>query len=137
MFLTKEVTMSPTQAILSSFKQYANVNGRASRVEFASFFIFSHAVFLIGFFVPQMLWKDILAQYDQGVLIFVSVAFFMSLYIPRLAVSFRRLHDLNLPSIIYLVLFIPFLGQIGFFLMFVLKGNKEQNRYGDNPLNGG
>lgn len=57
------------------------------------------------------------------------VGFVLLLAWPHLALTTKRLHDINLSGWFFLIYFIPFVS-VGFFLVLLLKGSVEPNKYG-------
>jgi uncharacterized membrane protein YhaH (DUF805 family) len=55
--------------------------------------------------------------------------------IPSLAVTVRRLHDLNKSGWYYFIGFIPLIGGIILLVWFFTDGNRFTNNYGNDPKN--
>jgi uncharacterized membrane protein YhaH (DUF805 family) len=55
----------------------------------------------------------------------------MALIIPSLALTVRRLHDSGRSGAYIFVAFIPFVGPIYLFVLLLLKGEKKENKYGE------
>lgn len=145
--------MTAFEMAIQPLKKYFDFKGRASRPEFWFFFFFVvlvqvvarvvDAVFGAGFFLPGPF----------------SMLAAVLLFVPQLAVTVRRLHDVNrsgrdliVPFIMLLVmpLFLMFRGVIagivalGYYgmvlmlfahllLLLIKKGSKIPNRYGSSP----
>jgi len=78
--------MSFTQSIKNSLtKNYASFSGRASRTEFWYFIIFIIIGYLIGFGLILLSYK----------FFWLLAIFMIAIIIPALAVTARRLHDIN------------------------------------------
>jgi uncharacterized membrane protein YhaH (DUF805 family) len=107
--------MNPITAIGSAFSQYANFNGRARRSEYWWFAAFVFICELCLTFVP--------------ILFFIFV---LAILFPYLAVSVRRLHDINRSGWWLLISFIPLVGLVLFVFM-LLPSEKMANEYGPNP----
>ena len=107
--------MNPITAIGSAFSQYANFNGRARRSEYWWFAAFVFICELCLTFVP--------------ILFFIFV---LAILFPYLAVSVRRLHDINRSGWWLLISFIPLVGLVLFVFM-LLPSEKMTNEYGPNP----
>jgi len=109
--------------------KYADFSGRARRSEYWWFFliqmILAFALFLadgiLGFWIPQL---------GMGVLSAVMTA---GLFVPSIAVTARRLHDVGLSGWWQLALFVPLAG-LFVFLYFALRDSiPGRNDYGPNP----
>jgi len=116
--------MNPIQAILSGFRNYANFDGRASRSEYWWFYGFFVAL-LLSIFVASVAWKPALFSL-WGVYI-------AAMALPLLAVTVRRLHDVDRPGNWAVLALIPFAG-VRLTRMLVQPGTPGPNRYGPDPL---
>jgi len=113
---------------LKALKQYATFRGRAQRAEYWYFLLF----YIIGVFILVMV-DAMIGTFNENIGIGVlSGLFVLSNIIPSIAVSVRRLHDINKTGWWYLINFIPLVGPIVFFIFTVLD-SKEDNKYGVNP----
>lgn len=57
----------------------------------------------------------------------------LAVLIPGLAVSVRRLHDINKSGWMMLITFIPLIGYIWLIVLFATNGNTGINEYGKDP----
>lgn len=101
--------------ILKPFKEYANFKDRANRKEFWTFFII---VFAVSFIFKAI---NVLS---------LSLIWSLFVFIPFLAVSVRRLHDINFSGWWVLLNLIPFIGWVILLYFFLSKGSKGLNKYG-------
>jgi uncharacterized membrane protein YhaH (DUF805 family) len=108
---------------LKCFKQYADFNGRARRKEFWMFFLFN-AIF-IG--VANIL------DYVLGTFGVFYFLYALAVFIPGLAVSIRRLHDLGKSGWWLLIVLVPLIGSIWLLVLWVTEGTPGDNQYGQNP----
>ncbi|AFH95457.1 TPA: DUF805 domain-containing protein [Providencia stuartii] len=113
---------------------YANFNGRARRKEY---WIFS----LINFIIIIPLYLVVLASTNDytgdinglGIVALVLLMIYcVAILIPSLAVTVRRLHDIDKSGWWYLLTFIPF-GGLVIFVFTCLDGTPGNNRFGSNP----
>ena len=116
--------MNPIQAILSGFRNYANFDGRASRSEYWWFYGFFVAL-LLAIFVVSVAWMPALFSL-WGVYI-------AAMALPLLAVTVRRLHDVDRPGRWAILALIPFAG-IRLTRLLAQPGTPGPNRYGPDPL---
>ena len=101
---------------LDVLKNYAVFDGRAGREEFWQFT-------LINIFVTIILYasmNDLWAVYTVAVLI------------PSIAVSVRRLHDIDRSGWWFLIAIVPVIDIVLLFMM-LLEGKPGANQYGFNP----
>ncbi|MGY4676119.1 DUF805 domain-containing protein [Pasteurella sp. P03HT] len=113
---------------LTVLKNYATFSGRARRKEF---WMYSLIHFLI---ISVLVFIDInLGTFDierkNGVL---SSIYILATFLPTLAVSVRRLHDINYRGWWILLNLIP-LGSLVLLILWCLSGTPGMNRFGQNP----
>ncbi|MEO4006093.1 DUF805 domain-containing protein [Flavobacterium sp. CAU 1735] len=110
---------------------YATFSGRARRAEYWNFMLF-HIVIMfalwIGFFVGLGAESEIIGGLI-GVLLLLYIA---GSILPSLAVTVRRLHDVNKSGWMYLVSLIPF-GSFVLLYYMVSYGDHGRNDYGEDP----
>ena len=117
-------------------KNYTNFSGRARRSEFW-FFILFHFIFVITIFFLA----DFFGEFSDGedssnaaslpiILYFLYLA---ATFIPTLAVTSRRLHDMGKSGTWFFIYFVPLIG--GIWLLVRLFSNSEpgMNKWGYNP----
>lgn len=114
--------MNFTDAVKKCFANYININGRARRREYWYFVLFVFICSLIVATVANRLDFDMLVKLWQ---IFI--------FLPSLAVSIRRLHDIGKSGLFYLVSFIPLVGQILMIYWACKDSQPGNNVYGPNP----
>ena len=124
--------MTFVESINTCFKQkYADFNGRASRSEYW-WFVLLYFLVLIAVTVLTGGMMDESGGFSTigliGFLLVVAVFF-----LPSLAVSVRRLHDIDKSGWWYLISLVPYVGGLILLVLMVLPP-KEPNRFGDAPL---
>ncbi len=108
---------------LKVLRQYADFNGRARRTEFWMFVLFN----IIFSIIANIL------DYMFGTVYVFSGIYGLAMIIPGLAVSVRRLHDINKSGWMILVVLIPVIGAIWLLVLYVMEGTPGENQYGPNP----
>jgi len=108
---------------LKVLKQYADFNGRARRKEYWMFELFNIIIVMILAVIDTLLGTD-------GVLL---VLYVLSVFIPSIAVTVRRLHDTGRSGWWILIDFVPLVGPIWLFVLMVLDSQPGENQYGPNP----
>ena len=116
--------MNPIQAILSGFRNYANFDGRTSRSEYWWFYAFFVAL-LLAIFIASVAWMPALFSL-WGVYI-------AAMLLPLLAVTVRRLHDVDRPGRWAVLALMPFAG-VRLTRLLVQPGTPGPNPYGPDPL---
>jgi len=106
---------------IAVLKKYAVFSGRAGRKEYWMFvlfnFIFALAAFLLGLITFGLLY----------------IAYIVAVFVPTLAVSVRRLHDIGKSGWYYLIILIPIAGPIWFLVLMCTDSQPGDNQYGPNP----
>ncbi len=104
-------------------KKFADFNGRASRSEFWFFYLFAILVYFISFFLA----------FQMPFFFAVAIIFGLILFVPALAVTARRLHDMGYSGWWQLTAYIPYVGLIASIILiviFCMEGEKKKNKYG-------
>ena len=118
-------TMNFQTSIKTCFNKYATFSGRASRSEFWFFILFSILGGIITFIVDvEILGYSIDSEYSP-----INSIFSIVLLIPTIAVSCRRLHDIN-KSGWWQLLYFTIIGGILLIIWFAFEGEKKKNRFG-------
>ena len=113
------------------FKKYAVFSGRSSRQEYIVF-----CLFIV--FVPFLLaiiegLFGLFPSTDNSIL---GIIFNLAILIPNLAVTIRRLHDVN-RSAWWILINLTIIGIIPFvYWVCIKKSDEGENRFGSNPLTG-
>ena len=120
---------------INVLKKYATFSGRATRSEYW-YFVLIYSItytilmgidFAIGTFSKQLM--------ENGSFLgFLSTAYSLVLFLPSLAVTVRRLHDINKSGWWILLIFVPIIGFI-LLVVYLCTNSKEDNKYGINPKN--
>ena len=139
------VGLTLREAVEVCFKKYFNFKDRASRSEYWYFTLFGLIVYAIGFGLMFISYK----------LFWLLIVISIPLIIPFIAVTTRRLHDINksgwfqLLSVPAGILEAAFQAQksleilfmiigwgcgIYLFILYIQEGDKKHNRFGENPL---
>jgi len=109
---------------------YANFNGRARRKEYWMFTLF-HFLIIIALFILASVFES------QWIAIIV-VIYYLATIIPRIAVTIRRMHDVDKSGSGWwiLIAFIPLVGIIWLIVLLATDGTRNDNEYGASPKYG-
>ena len=118
--------MSFTEAVKSGFDNYVNFSGRASRPAYWWWVLFAILASIVANIIDAAI----------GVTI-VSIIVALGLFLPGLAVAFRRLHDTDRSGWWILIGLIPLIGFIVLLIFFVQKSDPADNQYGPPPADQG
>ncbi|WP_040494977.1 DUF805 domain-containing protein [Ilumatobacter nonamiensis] len=115
-------------AIIDNWKlvvleRYAKFDGRAGQGEFWWYYLANLIIAVV---------LGVLAAAIHWVFWLIFVVYALSIIIPTVAVSIRRLHDTDKSGWWMLISFVPF-GGLVLLVFYVMSGSPHQNRYGDAP----
>ncbi|WP_136468606.1 DUF805 domain-containing protein [Flagellimonas onchidii] len=110
-------------------KQYADFKGRARRTEFWMFVLFN-TIFAVALSYLDYLFDMEIGHTQLGIL---YVTYVLVTFIPGLAVSVRRLHDIGKSGWMLFIALIPIVGPIWLIVLYVTEGNSGNNPYGSDP----
>ncbi len=123
------------QHFVSCWYKYATFNGRARRKEYWSFVLFQTIISLV-FLIPMLSSIDFeTAQIGGSYFLFAGLSSLFSLvsFLPGLAVTVRRLHDLGKGGGWIFISLIPLVGSILLLVWFFTEGERQENRFGQDP----
>jgi len=120
--------MGFTQAVKSCFRQYVGFRGRARRAEFWYFGLFYVVAGIVLSIVDTLLFGDGTGMAP------LTLLFGLGMFLPSLAVSIRRLHDIDRTGWWILLSLVPLVGAIVLLVFFVQRGTSGVNRFGADPL---
>ncbi len=112
------------EAISSGFSNYVNFSGRACRSEFWFWVLFAVIVAIVANVIDAIIGIPAVGAITG-----------LGLLLPGIAVSIRRLHDIDRTGWWYLLIFTG----IGWILLLVwacMKGTTGPNTYGPDPIPG-
>lgn len=124
--------MGFAQAVVTCFAQYASFTGRARRSEFW-WWILSQA--LVGAFagaVDMLAFPTTLIGGPNGIGPVTALAG-LAMLLPTLAVTARRLHDLDKSKWWQLLGLVPVVGGLIMLFWCIRDGQPHDNRFGANP----
>src|ERR1700742_1038593 len=114
------------QAVSTGFSKYVNFSDRASRSEYWYWTLFVALVSVVTTIIDK--------QLDVGI---VSTIATLATFLPGLAVSVRRLHDIDRSGWWLLISVIPIVGLIVLLVFDCTEGTSGPNKYGPDPLAAG
>jgi uncharacterized membrane protein YhaH (DUF805 family) len=109
-------------SIMICLRNYVTFQGRAPRAEFWWFTLFQVIVQLSLPLLITMVWPG----QDKLAAAIVSLA----LFLPSIAVSVRRLHDLNRSGWWMWIVLIPVIGALVLLVWYCTRGTRGSNRFG-------
>ena len=113
---------------LEVLKKYKDFSGRARRKEYWMFVLIDALIRLALSIVDFQLFGTPMDKYGPIIALYSNI-----LFLPTLAVSIRRLHDVGKSGWMLLVLLIPIIGIIWIFILDIMDSEPDENKYGPNP----
>jgi uncharacterized membrane protein YhaH (DUF805 family) len=114
---------------LEALKKYAVFSGRSRRKEYWYFVLFNIIVGIVLASIDALL-GTFSSSSNIGLL---SGIYSLAILIPSLAVTVRRLHDIDRSGWWILIGLVPLIGGIVLLVFALLDGMPGSNRYGPNP----
>lgn len=132
----EDISESQKLSIIDNFKmimteKYATFSGRAGRAEYWKFMLI-----YISFSIVVGLLRYLAVKEGFYFAKYIEMALHLPFIIPFLALSVRRLHDINLAGWLFVSYFIPLLGQLIFIYFNVQRSIPYSNKYGYMPGDG-
>jgi uncharacterized membrane protein YhaH (DUF805 family) len=113
-------------------RKYADFTGRARRSEYWLFWLFCLILEVAALAVVGVMGGDP-SPTNLGLGGLLLCAIVLGLFVPSLAVTFRRLHDTDRSAWWILIAFLPLIGGLVLFVFTVLDGTPGTNRFGPDP----
>ena len=114
---------------LDCLQHYADFNGRARRSEYWYFVLFN---FIVSILIGLSLGV-IAGLLNVPALVYLAYLWSLAVFIPSLAVSVRRLHDIGRSGWWLLLSLIPLVGAIILIIWHCTDSQPGANQYGPNP----
>ena len=119
--------MSFAEAIVSGFRNYVNFSGRAPRSEYWYWTLFALLVSIVASILDSVLFHGMYVYSP------ISSLSSLALLLPGIAVSVRRLHDIDRTGWWLLIAF-TIIGILLLLFWDCVRGTAGKNRFGDDPL---
>lgn len=101
-------------------KHYVDFSGRATRKQFWLFLLFN-ALVAMGLYLLSGMDGTLGSLFNV-----VYVLYSLAIFLPALAIQIRRLHDAGFSGWLWLLMFLPLLGGLILFVLYLLP-TKENN----------
>lgn len=112
-------------------KKYTDFSGRARRKEFWMFVLINFIISIVLTIIDRVAGLTYgTAPAEYGIL---TTIYALAVLLPSIAVSIRRLHDINKPGLWFLIYLIPCVGFIFWIIFNVKEGDPGANQYGPDP----
>jgi uncharacterized membrane protein YhaH (DUF805 family) len=121
--------MNLIEAVSSGFRNYVNFSGRAIRSEYWYWSLFAGVVLVVFGAIDEWLYPG-----DQlGAFSVVNMIVILVLVLPGLAMSIRRLHDIDRTGW-WLLLGLTVIGGLVLLYWACVRGTPGPNRFGPDPM---
>ncbi len=110
-------------AVRSCLSNYATFTGRAARSEYWYFVLFQVLASLVAGAISSAVELNLITTLVE-----------LALFLPSLAVSVRRLHDIDKSGWWLLLGFVPVIGWVFIIIWACTKGSLGANRFGPDPM---
>lgn len=117
--------------VIRPLRLYAVFQGRSTRREFWSYFLVQFLLLAVLVNSVRLFVADE-ASAESASLPLIAVLI-LAFALPNLAVSVRRLHDIDKPWWFILLGLVPVIGWLFWVVMMVQSGTDGPNSYGDDP----
>ena len=124
--------MDLTTAVKTVFRRYAEFGGRSCRAEFW-YFELALVLFELAYFMLEGISRVIGFTPLSLLLGLVMFVFALGIIVPCIAVTFRRLHDVDKSAWWLLLSIVPFGGFVLLY-WYCQPGIRRSNRFGPDPL---
>lgn len=117
---------------LEALKKYAQFTGRSDRKEFWYFVLLNLGLQIVASILDGIAFSGATGAGGMP-LSPISSLVGLALFIPGLAVTFRRLHDINKTAWWILLGLVPLVGWVILIIWYAKKGDPAENQYGPAP----
>ncbi|WP_343851606.1 DUF805 domain-containing protein [Algoriphagus jejuensis] len=114
---------------LKVWQQYADFNGRARRTEYWMFSLFQVFALIVAVLLDNLLG----IAFGGAGLGPIYLVYVLASVIPSLAVTVRRLHDVDKSGGMIFISLIPIVGPIWLLVLQCTEGDQGRNRFGRDP----
>ncbi|OOP64545.1 hypothetical protein BMF89_03775 [Arthrobacter sp. SRS-W-1-2016] len=120
------------------FKKYATFTGRASRSEYWWWMLISIVVSIVLNIITSVAGSTGATVNDSGTTVpgpgmmigvILLVIWGLAVIVPSLALTVRRLHDVNFSGWLILIGLVPFLGSLALLILTILPSKPEGQRF--------
>jgi uncharacterized membrane protein YhaH (DUF805 family) len=125
---------------LKVLRNYVTFTGRARRKEFWMFTLFHFLflfllIFLLIYSTDNFFNDDYYSESEEPNLIIALLLIFYVLgtFLPSVAVTVRRLHDIGKSGFWYFISLVPYIGSFVLLILTCMDSQPRPNQWGENP----
>ncbi len=122
--------------MIEPLKRYADFSGRSRRKEYWLFYLATTTITspLLVFIILDAMVSGTATAPAIGLASILYIVLSLALFLPMLAVSVRRLHDMDKSGWLILLFLIPYVGVLIVLILMAQPGTIGENRFGPDPL---
>jgi uncharacterized membrane protein YhaH (DUF805 family) len=121
-------------------QKYVGFEGRARRSEYWGYQLFQF-IAIMGFLILGMILDVTIGGVSMDtqddsvpyITLIMLVLYVIGTFLPSLAITIRRMHDVGVSGWVYLVSFVPYVGGLVIFVITVIDSQVGTNAYGLSP----
>lgn len=128
--------MDAGPSIIQTFRDSFLWQGRTNRLRYLywlGFKVVFYYTFLPAFYLEYFINEESFVEtmMDDALYSLPFIAFYILTLAPSIAITIRRLHDMDIPGYWSCFFYVPVLGLLGIILLALQDGTKGANRFGD------
>ncbi len=118
-------------AVQTITKNYANFNGRARRKEYwGTMLVYMIVAVILSMLMNITFW---ISEYLSYFFVLVASIFYLATIVPIIALTVRRLHDVDKSGWWYFISLVPLIGGIWLLILLCTEGTRGENQFGIDP----
>ncbi|WP_294032990.1 DUF805 domain-containing protein [uncultured Moraxella sp.] len=118
-------------AVQTITKNYANFNGRARRKEYwGTMLVYMIVAVILSMLMNITFW---ISEYLSYFFVLVASIFYLATIVPIIALTVRRLHDVDKSGWWYFISLVPLIGGIWLLILLCTEGTRGENQFGADP----
>ena len=118
-------------AVQTITKNYANFNGRARRKEYwGTMLVYMIVAVILSMLMNITFW---ISEYLSYFFVLVASIFYLAMIVPIIALTVRRLHDVDKSGWWYFISLVPLIGGIWLLILLCTEGTRGENQFGADP----
>ncbi len=122
---------------LKALQNYTEFSGRSTRSEYWFFVLFNFIFAITAMIIDNILGTTFKMDTINGAMIipygYIYLLYALAVFLPSLALTVRRLHDVGKSGWFILIGLIPIVGAIWLLVLMVTDSDPRDNEYGSNP----
>ncbi|OOS21318.1 hypothetical protein B0680_09965 [Moraxella pluranimalium] len=118
-------------AVQTVTKNYANFNGRVRRKEYwGTMLVYMIVAVILSMLMNITFW---ISEYLSYFFVLVASIFYLAMIVPIIALTVRRLHDVDKSGWWYFISLVPLIGGIWLLILLCTEGTRGENQFGADP----